>query len=503
MERIIASSLALSLLLGGGSTVIVTTAPISAEASTDYKYTAEQQEALDYLNSIRQASELNPVKLNPHLSKAAENHTKYLSINNTTGHGEVKGKTGYTGSSVPERLRVVGSIGDIADYSSESLSYHTTSILESLKAFEDSAYHRKIILKSTTTEVGIARTGKIVAVTASTTSNEGFRAVVYPFDGQKNVGVNFTGDENPNPLTQFNVKTSGYIISFYPEKQNQENLKATITDSKGNKLPYFIENKDSVFIFPKQKLKYNETYTVSIDYGGWDIRENKTWSFTTMKDPKGAGTVTPTPTTPKPNPNPNPTTPTTAPSNSLGSKYVDFKTGEYWSEPMEWMLQRGLIGGSTIKNPKTGKDENWLKPKDPLTESQFVAILYRYTDPAKAKATKSSNPSDWANVYYQLAAKDKLPTKGTTAKRAIGNQPITRGKMAQILVSKHYGKVVTEQQAVKFMYEANLSSGYSVNGVAPKTYESYGPTDKLQRAHIAAFLKGYDTYKAKNSPIGQ
>lgn len=499
MKRIIASSLALSLLLGVGTTAIVTTAPLTAEASTNYTYSAEQQEALNYLNTIRQASGLNPVKLDPYLSKASENHSKYLETNNVTGHTEDKSKKGFTGVRVSDRIKAVGGQGDIALYSSEVVRRGDSSITAALETFMETAYHRRILLTSNITDIGMGRSGTFVTVNTATTSNDGFRAVVYPYDGQKNVGVHFNGVETPNPLTQFGVKTSGFVIMFAPEKQRQDGFKATIKDSKGNSVPYFLENKDVPYLFPKQDLKYNETYTVSVDYDDWDTRANKTWSFTTMKDPKGTGTVTPTPTptpTPKPNPNPNPTTPT-APSNTLGSKYVDYKSGEYWSEPMEWMLQRGLIGGSIIKNPKTGKDENWLKPKDPLTEAQFVAILYRYTDPAKAKATKSTTPGDWANVYYQLAAKDKLPTKATTTKRAAGNLPITRGKMAQILASKHFGKVVTEQQAVAFMYQANLSSGYAVNGVAPKTYESYGPTDNLQRAHIAAFLKGYDTYKAK------
>ncbi|MEK4406166.1 CAP domain-containing protein [Sporosarcina sp. FSL K6-6792] len=495
MKRIIASSLALSLLLGIGSVVIVTTAPISTEASTDYTYTAEQQEALNYLNSIRQASGLNPVKLNPYLSKAAENHSKYQTTHNVVSHAEETNKKGFTGNNASERVKAVGGTGDMTLYTSEVIGTGT-NYTAAIDSFMTTAYHREILLSSIATDVGIGRDGRVVTITGHTENSDGYKEVVYPYNGQKNVGIGFYGVETPNPLKQFNVEKSGFIIMMTPERSNQPTLKAKINDSKGNNVPYFIEKSESIYFFPKQELKYDETYTVSVDYDDWDKRANKTWSFTTMKEPKGAGTViTPTPITPKPTPNP--TTPTTAPSNTLGTKYVDFKTGEYWSEPMEWMLQRGLIGGSIIKNPKTGKNENSLKPKDPLTEAQFIAILYRYTDPAKAKATKSSNPSDWANVYYQLAAKDKLPTKGSLVKRSAGNQPITRGKMAQILASKHYGKVVTEQQAVKFMYEANLSSGYSVNGVAPKTYESYGPTDKLQRSHIAAFLKGYDTYKAK------
>jgi len=314
MKRIIASSLALSLLLGVGTTAIVTTAPLTAEASTNYSYSVEQQTALVYLNSIRQASGLNPVKLNPYLSKAAENHSKYQVTNNVVSHTEEKGKTGFTGVRVPDRVKSVGGSGDIAEYVSEVVGKTEPNMSSSIARLMTTAYHRKGLLDSTITEFGIGRDGRVVTANMATTSNDGFREVAYPYNGQTNVGVHFDGVETPNPLTQFGLKTSGFIIMYAPEKQRQDNLKVTLTDGKGNKTPFFMENGDAIYLFPKQDLKYNETYTVSIDYDGWDMRENKTWSFTTMKDPKGAGTVTPTPT-----PTPTPVTPTPADGKDMSS----------------------------------------------------------------------------------------------------------------------------------------------------------------------------------------
>lgn len=172
------------------------------------------------------------------------------------------------------------------------------------------------------------------------------------------------------------------------------------------------------------------------------------------------------------------------------SQFKDFRAGQYWSEPMNWMITKGLISGYPEKNPNTGVTEYLIKPTVTLTEAQFLAIMYRYT--GVDKDIKSTNTKDWANIYYQQAARDGLPTVGTLKNRGAGNLPVVRGKMAQILVSKHYDKVVSERTAVDFMYKNKISDGYNIGGTNPKTYASFGVKDKLQRAHISAFFQRYD-----------
>jgi hypothetical protein len=206
---------------------------------------------------------------------------------------------------------------------------------------------------------------------------------------------------------------------------------------------------------------------------------SKTWAFTTT----GTSTVTPPPVAPVPSP----------------TGFVDYKTGQYWSEPMLWAINKGLISGYTnVKNPKTGKLENWIKPMDVLTEAQFLSVMFRYTNKAELDATKPTVPTYWASTAYQLAAKYKLPTNSTLTNRTYASKVITRGKMAHILASKHYGKAVSQQTAVQFMYNAGLSNGYvDKYGKTPKTYASYGVNDGLKRGQIATFMKNYDAYLNK------
>ncbi|WP_445612973.1 hypothetical protein [Geobacillus sp. YF-1] len=98
-----------------------------------------------------------------------------------------------------------------------------------------------------------------------------------------------------------------------------------------------------------------------------------------------------------------------------------------------------------------------------------------------------------------MAEKYKLPTKANFKNRADAYKPISRGTMARILASAHYKKVVTEKDAVKFMYDAKITNGYpDKNGKYPKTYESFEVKENLLRAHIVVFLKNYDTYLQNN-----
>lgn len=169
------------------------------------------------------------------------------------------------------------------------------------------------------------------------------------------------------------------------------------------------------------------------------------------------------------------------------AKYKDFDASASWAKPMEWAINKGLLSGYIEKN-KSGNSEYLLKPNQFLTESQLLTILYRFTEPASLK--------DYS--IYELSLVDNLPTVVKGA-----NKPITRGKMAQILATKYYHKVVTEKVAVNFMYKAGLSSGYAVNGKYPQTYESFGANNQLKRAHITQFFQAYDAFLAstKSLPI--
>ncbi|MFS0576431.1 M14 family zinc carboxypeptidase [Sporosarcina sp. 179-K 3D1 HS] len=165
--------------------------------------------------------------------------------------------------------------------------------------------------------------------------------------------------------------------------------------------------------------------------------------------------------------------------------FVDYKEGEYWSEPILWSVEKGLISGSVIN------DRRYLKPMDNLTEAQFLAILFRYAKPDELSTTVPQS-KHWASVPYQLAAEYQLPVEGSLGNMEKANKPITRSKMAQILASFHFGDpYISLEEAVQFMYEANISNGYDASN---KTFENFGVNDILKRAHISTFFMKYDSF---------
>lgn len=176
--------------------------------------------------------------------------------------------------------------------------------------------------------------------------------------------------------------------------------------------------------------------------------------------------------------------------------YADFMENQYWSQDMIWAIRRGLISGMEVRNRSTGQTERLLKPYDTLTEAQALTILYRYFRPEQMNRQASSDSSWFAAVPYELAKADGLPTLGFVDDQANANKGITRGKLAELMASLYFERVVPLGEAVAFMYEAGITYG---TRKASDPLEAFGAEDILQRAHIVSFLHRYDEYVSRNS----
>lgn len=294
-KKLTAVILAFSIILGGqGALAAQSEKPVQI-TSADFNYSKEAKDALAHVNKIRKEAGLDEVKLNPYLTKAAENHAKYLDANGETGHDEVKGKKGFTGEGPKDRVLAVGG-SNIAQGASEVISYSETTVEGSIDLMVDTAYHRVPFLNPFATEIGIGMVGKNFVMLDSSFGNS-TKISVYPYDGQKNVPTTFTGAENPNPLSKFGISKSGYVISIYPPHVlDSKNIDATIKDSKGNNVPFFSEwYMGYWFFYTKEPLKNGEKYTVSVNYKPLYEEEyegktlNKTWSFTTAGSSSKSG----------------------------------------------------------------------------------------------------------------------------------------------------------------------------------------------------------------------
>ncbi|ASA25634.1 stalk domain-containing protein [Paenibacillus donghaensis] len=270
----------------------ISVSPAQTEAATvtmdGYSYSSEVVDALNHVNDIRSKMGLSAVKLNPFLTKAAENHVNYLTSNGVTGHTEDSGKKGYTGYRIGERLSAVGYSNDNAG-AYEIISYNDYTIVEAIDEFLDTAYHRTPIVSVATESIGFAIEGKTVVGISATYEDNQVGESMYPYNGQTGVGLSFEGFENPNPLDQFGVNKSGYILSLEVggAALNETNSKVVFTSSSGKPLSTFIfGDLGTLFILPKEVLNHSTTYNVSVtytpSYGPYMSQTStKTWTFTT------------------------------------------------------------------------------------------------------------------------------------------------------------------------------------------------------------------------------
>lgn len=258
----------------------------NAKSSLDYQYSAEQIKGLDYLNSIREKIGLNKVMLNPYISKAAENHAKYVVKNNTawtglSAHSEKEGIPGFTGVDPSDRVRAVGGKENVG----EVITFVGNNAKDAIDSWMDTAYHRSLIIDPNTKEIGIGFYGN-TTVLNMTFEGESHDVSVFPYPNMKNVDIGFYGGELPDPLKQFKINYSGYIISFQSDFEVRS-FKVTIRNSRNETVPFYSEKSGLTwFFFPKNKLDFDEKYTVKVNYEPINSEEKvgtKTWSFTTEK----------------------------------------------------------------------------------------------------------------------------------------------------------------------------------------------------------------------------
>ncbi|GIO38827.1 hypothetical protein J41TS12_36880 [Paenibacillus antibioticophila] len=351
LKKLGAAVLAASLVLGG---VVVATPIQKTYAASDFSYSQEAKDALEYINNIRAEAGLGQVTLNPFLTKAAENHAKYLSSNKTTGHEELGGKAGFTGEDA--EVRVLAISGDLkqSQGTSEVITYNMNSVITAVDDLLNSAYHRDPFLNTGTSEVGVSLYAGYFVLTYHLDASSNATSL-YPYNSQTGVPTSFIGaTENPNPLSKFGIQKSGYVISFYPPHfLDTKKIDATIKDSSGNNVPFFSEWYNGFwFFYTKEPMKNSETYTVSVNYKPLYEPEfegqtlNKTWSFTTVAGSNNSGGSQGS--TPDPN---EPNIPPSDITNAIGvgEKYSKTNVGvKINGKSVELSPKAKIVNGSTF-----------------------------------------------------------------------------------------------------------------------------------------------------------
>ena len=457
----------------------------------NYTYSAQVKQYLKELNAIRKASGAPELTIDARLSESAQNHAVYLNTHGHSvgeGHTQDKNKSGFTGVTSEDRFKAVG--GSMSNYGTLSEAVATSGI--GLKnAFEnllESTGHRSILLAGYSNTVGIGISGStIVFVTATDDLSvpAEYTSVKYPYNGQTNVDTAYNlTNVSSSPLTKYGVTKSGYVITFSPRSSKYgTNYNIVLTDSKGGRVETLNPSNKAdggfttFYIIPKAELKKGEKYTAKATWTDDDGNaQSETWSFTTAEKTTTNQITSIIPT--------NPTKPSV--ENIDVSKFADYKADQYWAEDFQWAVNRGIINGyKNVKNPTTGKYENLLKPYANLTENEMLSILLRYFIHDELVSTQPET-SWFADVNYRMATKYNLPVLGdnTEAKRAYVNKDITRGNFARILASVHFGRTVSQTEAIEFLNEHGLTTA--------ATDKEFMATSSLTRAHAVAFFHRYE-----------
>jgi uncharacterized protein YkwD len=265
------------------------------------RLTSHRTASLNLVNSIRTAVGVTPLTLNESLNKAAQAHANYQEIDKQMGHFEVAGKPGFSGVDIGSRLSAFG-----YNYSAygETVAPTTASPAGAAQTLIDAPFHRFILLMPPFREAGIGVTNGYTVIDSAAgkginTSSDG-TLVYYPYNGQSNVPTSWWAYETPNPLQYYGKAGTkvGYPITVSGSFGDKLVFNsAQISGPAGNVDYYLVDGPKSgsdygIMLIPKEPLKNNTTYTVTINFTQSNAfntstgaaSKSNTWSFTTESD---------------------------------------------------------------------------------------------------------------------------------------------------------------------------------------------------------------------------
>lgn len=242
------------------------------------------------MNYYRKICNLDPVKLDRNLCRAAEAHAVYLSRNVQTGHTESKNMTGFTGEHPWDRAKAFGCTSPAV---SENIDFGH-GYENSVDQLISTVYHRFPFIDVETKIIGIGIKENICVIDYGMEGNPDDAhtciCVVYPAPNQCDLPIGFER-EIPNPMPgdtiaaglpvtlQFTSAKKITVDAYsYRMKESQENEVCWLI------LPETDLNKHldkAIAVIPKNKLRANTEYTFYIKGKIDNLPFEKEWNFKT------------------------------------------------------------------------------------------------------------------------------------------------------------------------------------------------------------------------------
>lgn len=257
-------------------------------------------DVLARFNWRRQQAGLLAVTRSAAIDAAAHGHSDYQRLNNTITHVQEAGRPGFTGASLPERLRAAGySFSATAGYAyGEVIASRADA--QGAAAAEDligAIYHRFIVMEPLFKEAGAgAGTSSLTYVTIDFAANGLDRAlpagavVTYPFANQADVPAGVSSDqESPDPVPGQNLV--GYPVSVHGTLGSRIAVQSfTITPRGGSPLATLIITSSTdanaptsaAAAIPLSVLAPGTTYDVRFAGTVDGVDVSRTWTFRTL-----------------------------------------------------------------------------------------------------------------------------------------------------------------------------------------------------------------------------
>ncbi|MEO7496485.1 MAG: CAP domain-containing protein [Massilia sp.] len=258
-------------------------------------------DGLNWFNFRRKQAGLSVLSRSSLIDKAAQNHSDYQNNNGVT-HDEEAGKSGYTGTTLQERLSAAGypATGTLNVWGEVISGTSTNTGFYMAEELVTAIYHRFVIFEPVFKEIGAGSATKngYIIFTSNFGAANGYgpgvgtgKLVSWPYTGQTNVPTNFFSDyESPDPVPCKNEV--GYPISVHADIKTTVAVQSFSVREHGSSTDLAVQllkNSDTdphtpvsaAAIIPTDVLKSGTTYDVSFVGTVGSTPVTRSWSFTT------------------------------------------------------------------------------------------------------------------------------------------------------------------------------------------------------------------------------
>jgi uncharacterized protein YkwD len=288
---------------GGGSPASTTPGngsdPLQQEPGAPVMTGNTAVDGANWINYRRQQVGVGALARNAKLDTAAQGHSDYQRINNTITHTQTAGQPGFTGATLGDRLGNAGyavvrpfAYGEVISATSSTSGFYQAEELVG------AIYHRFVMFEPLFREIGTgaaSSTGGYTYFTADMATSAGYgtsvgrgKVVVYPFNNQTKVPLNFLSDnESPDPVPGQNEV--GYPVSVHVDITSVLVVQSfTIKPHGGAALTVRqVDNASAgdppsaAAIIPLSVLAAGTVYDVSFSGTVDGVAVSRSWSFTT------------------------------------------------------------------------------------------------------------------------------------------------------------------------------------------------------------------------------